>query len=112
MNANDIVVLARAGFNSGQIAAIMSVMNQPAPNPAPAPAPAPAPTPTPAPAPAPAPAPGPAPAAIPSDPNAAWGQLLAAIQAGNISNIAQPPQKTPETILAEIINPPAPLEVK
>ena len=101
MNANDVIVLARAGFNSGQIAALLSVVNSPAPAPAPAPA---------APAPA-APAPA-APTAIPADPNAAWTQLLAALQMGNIANAAQPATRTPEDILAEIINPPAPVEVK
>ena len=116
MNANDVIVLARAGFNSGQIAALLSVVNSPAPAPAPAPAaPAPAAPAPAAPAPAaPAPAaPAPAaPTAIPADPNAAWTQLLTALQMGNIANAAQPATRTPENILAEIINPPAPTEVK
>lgn len=114
-NNEDILVLAKAGFTAQQIAALNSVAAPVAPEtPAPA-APAPAdPTPA-APAPAPAPAaPAPAPAAPSTaaphsvdDVLAAISGLSASIQNANLLAAQMPTeQKTAETILASIINPP------
>ena len=95
----DILTLAKAGFNASQIAALNTVNTSPAPAPAPA-APAPAPA-APAPAPA-APAPAaPAPAA-PADP---LSQILAQLQQNAINATQQPKVQTADEILAEIINP-------
>ena len=125
-NNEDILVLAKAGFTAQQIAALNSVAaapvapETPAPAPAPAPvAPAPAPAPAPvAPAPAPAPvAPAPAPEAPAAPPTAAphsvddvlaaISGLSASIQNANLLQAQMPTeQKTAETILASIINPP------
>ena len=92
----DILTLAKAGFNASQIAALNTVNAAPA---APAPAPA-APAPA-APAPA-APAPAaPAPAA-PADP---LTQILAQLQQNAINATQQPKVQTADEILAEIINP-------
>ena len=114
MTLNDVLTLARAGFTAQQISALAA---GPAPAPAAADA-APAPAaagPAPAPAaadPAPAPAaadPAPAPAA---DPIAALtgklDALTAAIQANGLANAKQPPQQTPDDIIASIIAPPIP----
>ena len=117
-NNDDILVLAKAGFTAQQIAALNVVGTAPAApvapeTPAPAPAPvAPAPeAPTPAPA---APAPAPAPAAPSTaaphsvdDVLAAISGLSASIQNANLLQAQMPTeQKTAETILASIINPP------
>lgn len=83
----DILTLARAGFNASQIAALNTV------NAAPAPAPA---DPVPAPAPA-----APAPAA-PADP---LTQILQQLQQNAINTTQQPRVQTADEILAEIINP-------
>ena len=116
-NNDDILVLAKAGFTAQQIAALNVVGTAPAAPVAPeTPAPAPvAPAPV-APAPAPvAPAPAPeAPAAPPTaaphsvdDVLAAISGLSASIQNANLLQAQMPTeQKTAETILASIINPP------
>lgn len=107
MTTNDIVALAKAGFNSQQIAQLARVgvaeqvaqskiIQEPTPEiiaTAPTPQPA-APTPQPA---APAPAPTPQPDKL--------DEILKAIQAGNIAGTAQPAQESCEDILASIINP-------
>lgn len=104
-NNEDILVLAKAGFTAEQIAALNSVGTAPVPAPAPVPeAPAPAaPTQPEAPAPAPATA---APHSV-DDVLAAISGLSASIQNANLLQAQMPTeQKTAETILASIINPP------
>ena len=110
-NNEDILVLAKAGFTAEQIAALNSAVKAPevaAPAPeveAPAPAPAPAPE-----APAPAPAPEAKATAAPhsvDDVLQAISGLSASIQNANLLQTQMPTeQKTAETILASIINPP------
>ena len=91
-NAENVLVLAKAGFTAQQIAGLSMLASQ---SPA-APAPAPAPQPVPAPAPVPQPA----------DPVLAELQKLTGlVQGSNIMNVNQPKVKTAEEILAEIINP-------
>ena len=108
-NNEDILVLAKAGFTAQQIAALNSVAAAPVAPVAPeTPAPAPAPV---APAPAPAPeAPAAPPTAAPhsvDDVLAAISGLSASIQNANLLAAQMPTeQKTAETILASIINPP------
>lgn len=106
-NNEDILVLAKAGFTAEQIAALNSVGTTPAPAPVPeAPAPA-APTQPEAPAPAPAPAPATAAPHSVDDVLAAISGLSASIQNANLLQAQMPTkQKTAETILASIINPP------
>ena len=82
---DDILTLAKAGFNASQIAALNTVNAAPAPAPA-APAPA-----------APAPA-----APAPADP---LSQILAQLQQNAINATQQPKVQTADEILAEIINP-------
>ena len=83
----EILTLAKAGFNAQQIAGL-SMINSPAPAPA---APA---------------APAPAPAAPAIDPVLEELQKLTGlVQGSNIMNVNQPKVQTPEEILAEIINP-------
>ena len=101
-NNEDILVLAKAGFTAEQIAALNSAVKAPevaATAPAPeAPAPAPAPE-----APAPATA---APHSV-DDVLQAISGLSASIQNANLLQTQMPTeQKTAETILASIINPP------
>ena len=108
-NNEDILVLAKVGFTAEQIAALNMVGTQ-APAPAPeAPAPAPAPASAPAPAPAPE-APQMPPTAAPhsvEDVLAAISGLSASIQNANLLQAQMPTeQKTAESILASIINPP------
>lgn len=105
-NNEDILLLAKAGFNAQQIAALNMVGSQPAPDPAPAPAPE-----TP-PAPAPAPETPPAPAA---PQGATMDEILKSVQGltqtfqnGFIMGAQQPKPVTAEEILANIINPPSP----
>lgn len=112
LSANDVLALARAGYNSQQIALLSRAAEQqaaPAEETAPAPAPAPAPPPAPAPAPVPAPAPAPEPAAEqqPSagDLMAELQKLTGAIQMQNQLNSQQPKVETVEDILATIIEP-------
>ena len=106
-NNEDILVLAKAGFTAEQIAALNAVGTTPAPAPDPVPeAPAPAPA---APTQPEAPAPAPATAAPHSvdDVLAAISGLSASIQNANLLQAQMPTeQKTAETILASIINPP------
>lgn len=111
-NNEDILILAKAGFNAQQIAALNAVGAAPAP--APTPTPAPAPTPTPAPDPTPAPAPAPTPAPTPA-PAATMDEILKSVQGltqtfqnGFIMGAQQPKPVTAEDILANIINPPSP----
>lgn len=131
----DILTLAKAGFNAQQIAALNMVGGQ-TPNNPPSPtvslagvgspsAPTPDPSNTnvvntqtqpvnaPAPAPTPAPAPAPAPVQTPAQPTI--GDVLKSIsgiseqlQLNNLQNMQQPKPATAEDILAEIINPPTP----
>ena len=94
----DILTLAKAGFNAQQIAALNIVGTAPAPAPE-QPAPAPAPEPQPAPAPE-------TPAASIDDVLKAVAGISDAIKIGNLQNMQQPKPVTAEDILAEIINPP------
>lgn len=108
-NNEDILVLAKAGFTAEQIAALNNAVKAPevaAPAPeveAPAPAPAPE-------APAPTPAPEAKATAAPhsvDDVLQAISGLSASIQNANLLQTQIPTeQKTAETILASIINPP------
>lgn len=109
-NNEDILVLAKAGFTAEQIAALNSAVKAPEAATAPAPeveAPAPAPAPE---APAPAPAPEAKATAAPhsvDDVLQAISGLSASIQNANLLQTQMPTeQKTAETILASIINPP------
>ena len=98
-SADDILTLARAGFNAKQISVLLKDEK-------PAPAPTPAPAPVPAPAPAPTPAPTPAPAQ--EQDNAVTQRLddiMKLIQSSNIVNSQQPKEQTIEDIVAEIISP-------
>ena len=115
---DDILVLAKAGFNAQQIAALNMVGTAPvAPTPEPQPAPTPTPEPQPQPSPTPAPEPQPAPAPTPEPQPAPQGASIDdvlkavagisdAIKIGNLQNLTQPKPVTSEDILAEIINPP------
>ena len=98
-NNEDILILAKAGFNAQQIAALSAVGA--APTPAPAPAPQPTPTPTPQPTPTPAPA-------TVDDVLKSVKDLTQTMQNGFILGSQQPKQPTAEEILANIINPPLP----
>ena len=112
-NAENVLVLAKAGFTAQQIAGLSMLAGQPPAAPAPAPAPAvnnpvpPQPSAAPpAPAPAPQPVPAPAPVPQPVDPVLAELQKLTGlVQGSNIMNVNQPKVQTAEEILAEIINP-------
>ena len=95
-NNEDILILAKAGFNAQQIAALNMVGAQPAPAPAPAPAPE-----------------------TPETPAAPQGatmdEILKSVQGltqtfqnGFIMGAQQPKPATAEDILANIINPPSP----
>lgn len=110
MNVNDILTLAKAGFNAAQITALATAVT-PAPAPAPVPAPAPAPVPTPAPAPAPAPAPTPAPTVSPNNTDLTevlnqLGVMQTAMQSMALNGAQQPKPESTDDILASIINPP------
>ena len=116
-NNEDILILAKAGFNAQQIAALNAVgaAPTPAPTPEPTPAPTPAPQPTPAPTPAPQPTPAPTPAPQPTPAPATVDDVLKSVkdltqtmQNGFILGSQQPKQPTAEEILANIINPPLP----
>lgn len=102
----DILTLAKAGFNAQQIAALNMVGTAPAPTSAPAPDPTPAPAP--APDPAPAPAQAPAPAATMDEILKSVQGLTQTFQNGFIMGAQQPKPVTAEDILANIINPPSP----
>ena len=103
-NNEDILVLAKAGFNAQQIAALNMVGAAPAPAPAPTPEPTPAPAPEPTPAPAPAAPQG----ATVDDVLKSVKDLTATMQNGFILGSQQPKPVTAEDILANIINPPSP----
>lgn len=105
MNVNDILTLAKAGFNAAQITALATAVT-PAPTPAPAPAAAAA-------APTPAPAPAPAAAATVSPNNTDLTEVLnqlgvmqTAMQTMALSGAQQPKPESTDDILASIINPP------
>ena len=106
-NAENVLVLAKAGFTAQQIAGLSMLASQSptAPtvnNPV---SPQPATTPA-APAPATQPVPAPAPVPQPTDPVLAELQKLTGlVQGSNIMNVNQPKVQTAEEILAEIINP-------
>ena len=95
-NNEDILILAKAGFNAQQIAALNMVGAAPAPTPAP--------TPEPTPAPAPAAPQG----ATVDDVLKSVKDLTATMQNGFIMGAQQPKPVTAEDILANIINPPSP----
>ena len=103
----DILTLAKAGFNAQQIAALSAVGAAPTPAPTPEPTPAPQPTPAPTPEPTPAPQPTPAPATV-DDVLKSVKDLTQTMQNGFILGSQQPKQPTAEEILANIINPPLP----
>jgi hypothetical protein len=106
-NNEDILILAKAGFNAQQIAALNMVGTQPAPAPAPAPETPPAPAPAPAQAPETPPAPV-APQASTMDEILKSVQgLTQTMQNGFIMGAQQPKPVTAEDILANIINPPS-----
>ena len=113
-NNEDILILAKAGFNAQQIAALNMVGSQPAPAPAPQGAPAAPATPQGAPAAlqgAPA-----TPQGAPAAPQGAtMDEILKSVQGltqtfqnGFIMGAQQPKPVTAEDILANIINPPSP----
>ena len=89
----DILTLAKAGFNAQQIAALSAVGAAPTPAPTPEPTPAPQPT--------------PAPATV-DDVLKSVKDLTQTMQNGFILGSQQPKQPTAEEILANIINPPLP----
>lgn len=102
-NAENVLVLAKAGFTAQQIAGLSMLASQSPTAPAPAPAPAVNNPVSPQPEPAPA---APAPAPQPADPVLAELQKLTGlVQGSNIMNVNQPKVQTAEEILAEIINP-------
>ena len=91
-NNEDILILAKAGFNAQQIAALNMVGSQPAPAPAPE-----------------------APAAPAATQGATMDEILKSVQGltqtfqnGFIMGAQQPKPVTAEDILANIINPPSP----
>lgn len=112
----DILTLAKAGFNAQQIAALNAVGAAPAPQPTPAPAPQPTPAPAPVPQPTPTPAPDPQPTPTPApDQASTMDEILKSVQGltqtmqnGFIMGTQQPKPVTAEEILANIINPPSP----
>lgn len=102
-NNEDILILAKAGFNAQQIAALNMVGSQPAPAPAPEAPAAPAQVADPVPAPAPA-----------APQGATMDEILKSVQGltqtfqnGFIMGAQQPKPVTAEDILANIINPPS-----
>ena len=95
-NNEDILILAKAGFNAQQIAALKMVGAAPAP------------TPTPAPEPAPTPAPAAPQGATVDDVLKSVKDLTQTFQNGFIMGAQQPKPVTAEDILANIINPPSP----
>ena len=107
-NNDEILILAKAGFNAQQIAALNMVGSAPAPAPAPAPEPTPAPAPAPEPTPAPAPAPVATQGATVDDVLKSVKDLTQTFQNGFIMGAQQPKPVTAEDILANIINPPSP----
>ena len=107
-SAEDILTLARAGFNAKQIGVLLKDEKSLHQLPRAEPVPAPEPAPTPAPAPAPTPAPTPAPAPAQEQDNAVAQRLddiMKLIQSSNIVNSQQPKEPTIDDIVAEIISP-------
>lgn len=111
-NNEDILILAKAGFNAQQIAALNMVGSQPAPGPAPAAPAAPAQVAETAPDAPTAPA---SPAAPAAPQGATMDEILKSVQGltqtmqyGFIMGAQQPKPVTAEDILANIINPPSP----
>ena len=89
-NAENVLVLAKAGFTAQQIAGLSMLASQSPAAPVSAPQPVPAPSPVPQ----------------PVDPVLAELQKLTGlVQGSNIMNVNQPKVQTAEEILAEIINP-------
>lgn len=107
-NNEDILTLAKAGFNAQQIAALNAVGAAPAPAPTPTPAPAPTPAPDLTPAPDPTPAPATPQGATVDDVLKSVKDLTQTMQNGFIMGAQQPKPVTAEDILANIINPPSP----
>ena len=107
-NNEDILILAKAGFNAQQIAALNMVGSQLAPAPAPAAPAAPAQVADPVPAPAPAPAPAATQGATMDEILKSVQGLTQTFQNGFIMGAQQPKPVTAEDILANIINPPSP----
>ena len=107
-NNEDILTLAKAGFNAQQIAALNMVGTAKAPEPTPAPTPTPEPTPAPTPEPTPAPAPAAPQGATVDDVLQSVKDLTQTFQNGFIMGAQQPKPVTAEDILANIINPPSP----
>ena len=105
-NNEDILTLAKAGFNAQQIAALNMVGTAKDPEPVPAPAPTPTPEPTPEPTPAPTPV-APQGATV-DDVLKSVKDLTQTFQNGFILGAQQPKPVTAEDILANIINPPSP----
>ena len=97
-NNEDILTLAKAGFNAQQIAALNMVGTAKAPEPTPAPTPEPTPTPAPA---------APQGATV-DDVLQSVKDLTQTFQNGFIMGAQQPKPVTAEDILANIINPPSP----
>ncbi len=115
MTHDDILTLARAGFNAQQIAALQAVSYTPAAPAAPAAPADPAAPAAPAPAAQAVPQMPPAPAPLAQVPSQSVDQILQAVnglnanvQAALLQGSQQPPQALPtaDQILAEIINPP------
>lgn len=100
--------LRNAGYTAAEINAYAADLQASAPDqgPEPAQAPVPEPAPAPVPEPAPAPAPEPAPAPVPDNTDLLQA-ILQAVQGQNVNRTQLPTEeRTTETILAEIINPP------
>lgn len=89
MKTDDILTLAKAGFNAQQISALAAIQA------------------TPAPAPAPAPTPAPAQQNTIDDVMKELGLLQSNIQNAAMANVQQPQVETVDDVLASIINPPA-----
>ena len=104
-NNDDILVLAKAGFNAQQIAALSMVGAQPQPEPQPQPQPIPEPTPQPQPIPETKSEPVPQGASIDDVLKSVEG-LTKTFQNGFMMSAQQPQPVTAEDILAKIINPP------
>lgn len=104
ININDVLDLARAGYNREEISALLGAAPQdPAPQPEPEKKPEPAPEPKKQPDPTPAPQPAqPDMAAL----AAKMEELTKTIQASNVIQSRQPAQETVDDILASIIRPP------
>lgn len=99
ININDVLDLARAGYNRDEIAALLSAPQDPKPEPQKQPDPKPEPAPQPEPQPAPQ---QPDMAAL----AARMDELTRTIQASNVLQSRQPPKETADDILASIIRPP------